>query len=531
MRTAFLLLFGPLLLFSTVAFEAADRTQGVVQLAKDVTPEMLTTELQGLARDIELRPIFAALDLYAVSFTEVRDKEVFSTLIQAGLISGWQHDRPVFQRTTFPDDALYVEQWNMEKIGMPLAWDQTTGGSTPHGDEIVVAILDTGFESDHVDLVDNIWTNPAEIDGDGIDNDGNGYIDDFLGLNIDTGNDDHAVTDHGTGVSGLIGARGDNGIGIAGVNWTVKLLLISGISSESEIIEAYQYIKSMRDLYHASSGEQGAFIVSTNLSLGIDRAQAEDHPLWCGVYDELGSSGIMNVSATTNKDVNVDILGDMPSTCPSEYLIVVTNTNENDAKVTNAGFGTAHVDLGAPGNGSLSTDLNDDYGMFPGTSASAPHVTGTLALLYSVPCPSLLVDLENQPDLVARRMREFVLASVDPVSSLASISATGGRLNTAAAIDAAQKFCGAVSGPLEIFSMAPNPTRNEITIEYETPDNQAYDFKIYNSLGQEVDAFLVQPPLFGPKSYTYDAGSLGAGLYYLSIQLGKARVTQAFTVF
>src|SRR5690606_1454004 len=111
--------------------------------------------------------------------------------------------------------------------------------------------------------------NHGEIPGDGIDNDQNGYTDDYLGLNVQTDNDQHASDVHGTAVAGIIGAQGGNQKGVCGINWNVKLLLISGIERESDIIEGYQYATALRNTYRNSGGTQGAFVVATSLSAGI----------------------------------------------------------------------------------------------------------------------------------------------------------------------------------------------------------------------------------------------------------------------
>jgi len=148
-------------------------------------------------------------------------------------------DRPIQWRRT-PNDPAYINQADMNLIGMPAAWDITTGGVTAEGDTIVVAVIDQGFQVDHEDLVDNIWLNHFEIPGDGIDNDLNGYTDDHRGYSVVTDNDAHTVNSHGTSVCGIIGARGNNGKGAAGVNWHVKLMLVSGADFESRVIESYQ---------------------------------------------------------------------------------------------------------------------------------------------------------------------------------------------------------------------------------------------------------------------------------------------------
>jgi subtilisin family serine protease len=170
----------------------------------------------------------------------------------------------------------------------------------------VIAVVDDGYDFDHVDLVQNIWHNRDEIPGDQIDNDGNGYIDDYKGLNVLTGKDDHPKHQHGTQVCGVLGAKGNNALGVTGINWNVKLMLISNAGYESEVIEAYQYALDMRKKYDDTDGAEGAFVVATNLSGGIDFEFAQDHPLWCEMYDKLGVAGILSVAAAPNHSISVD---------------------------------------------------------------------------------------------------------------------------------------------------------------------------------------------------------------------------------
>ena len=137
-------------------------------------------------------------------------------------------------------------------------------------------------------------------------------------------------------------------------------MLVSGADFESDVIEAYQYILDMRNLYTQTDGAKGAFVVATNLSGGIDRAFAADHPLWCEMYDKLGDKGILSVAAAPNESISVDVDGDMPTTCSSPYLMAVTNVDITDEIAGNAGYGTESIDIGAPGD-RKSTRLNSSH--------------------------------------------------------------------------------------------------------------------------------------------------------------------------
>ena len=156
-----------------------------------------------------------------------------------------------------------------------LIWRGTSPqvGTTPAGDRIVVAVLEGGGSNyNHVDLIDNHWTNDAEVPGNGIDDDGNGFVDDYNGWNSGSNNDAIGAGGHGTSVSGMIGAVGNNGNGGAGVNWDVEIMQVDmgGGLTESNVIVAYNYPYTMRDLYNNTNGASGAFVVATNASWGID---------------------------------------------------------------------------------------------------------------------------------------------------------------------------------------------------------------------------------------------------------------------
>jgi subtilisin family serine protease len=487
-------------------------------------PEQISAMCNEIS-DWELKSIFKSLDLYRLSYhgqgsaKEVQDQLKMITNLRATKF--FYHDSPVEFRATNPNDPFFLQQWNMSLIDLPLAWDITTGGQTKTGEEIVVAVLDDGFDLSHPDITENIWFNNAETPGDGIDNDGNDYVDDHAGVNLGTGNDDHPVDAHGLNVCGIIGAKGNNDQAISGVNWDIKMMLISGIDFESDIIEGYDYILEMRQRYNSTGGAEGAFIVATNLSAGIDRAFAEDYPLWCQVYDQLGQAGILNVAATTNKNIDVDVEGDMPTTCLSDYLLSVTNVNEDDEKVANAGYGLTHIDLGAPGTSSLTTHLGNTTRNFPGTSAAAPHVTGVVALMYSAACEGFISKVKSDPGAAVLDLRGMILNNVDENSSLFNKSVTGGRLNAFQSILGLAEVCGGSSGDFNIVKVWPNPAKNgRLVVQFETPDNEEIQFKVVDILGRIVYEESVSDPLFSLKQIKVETNGLPMGIYFATIQRG-----------
>ncbi|MEZ4965257.1 MAG: S8 family serine peptidase [Saprospiraceae bacterium] len=349
-------------------------------------------------------------------------------------------------RATFnnilPNDPLISQQWqyvnNGANGGVPdadldaeLAWNIATGGLTPAGDTIVLAVIDGGVDALHPDLIDNLWKNYAEVPGDNIDNDNNGYVDDFNGWNVYTGKDNITgiATGHGTPVSGIIGASGDNATGVTGINWKVKIMFVAGGSNEANILEAYDYVLRARRRYNDSNGQEGAFVVGVNCSWGTNYGQPSDAPLWCAAFDSLGAEGILSIAATANIPVNVDEVGDLPTTCPSDYLISVTSLTNADQKAANAAWGNQHVDLGAYGQEVFTAGSNGGYGAFSGTSFAAPQVSGAVALLYSAPCPNLIAMAKSNPAAAGLWVKDLILGSATPNVFLDGKTVTGGRLN------------------------------------------------------------------------------------------------------
>ena len=438
-------------------------------------------------------------------------------------------DLPIQWRDTEPNDPAFINQADMQLIGMPEAWDIARGGVTAQGDTIVAAIIDNGFQITHADLMDNIWRNKGEIPGDEIDNDDNGYIDDYEGINISTGEDVHPpLSHHGTSVAGIIGARGNNNTGIAGVNWRVKMMIISGVDFESEMIEAYEYVISMRKKYRITNGAQGAFVVVTNLSGGINNALAEDHPLWCEMYDKMGEEGILSVTAAPNSGISVDQEGDMPTTCTSPYMLAVTNVDLTDAIVGNAGFGVTSIDIGAPGHGTITTGGNNGYREFPGTSSAAPHVTGAIALMYSTPCATFLQNVKSDPEGVALRIKNIILSTGKPNNSLEGITLTGKRLQVDAAMHQTVSNCDATpEGGVSILSVYPNPSLiNSSEVYFEVKgDTSTASFELYALNGSLIQSFPISSDQFAQGHIDINTDPLPAGIYLLSLQNKKEKAT------
>ena len=396
-------------------------------------------------------------------------------------------DISVESRGDMPDDPNLASQWGLFSIGTEKVWEITKGGVSALGDTIVVAILDTGFDINHEDLKGNIWINKGEKPGDKIDNDQNGYIDDVSGWNFIHQSAIHVADNHGSSVAGIIGAKGNNGKGISGMNWHVKLMVFE-TRLVSDIIAAYDYIIEQRERYNRTKGKQGAFVVTTNASFGVNKIKCVDQPLWGEMYDRLGAAGILSAAGAANNPWNVDEVGDMPTTCKSDYLMTVLNTNPKDERYAGSAFGAVSIDMGAPGQNSFSTRNNNEYGAFHGNSAAAPHLAGAIALLYSIPRQKLAEEAMAFPAQTAMKIRNLLLNNVDKVPSLVSLTSTGGRLNVFSSMLKLleiypEKKPEMPTGKLLVY---PNPSIDEIYVEIAKPENETSLLSIYNAMGQQV---------------------------------------------
>lgn len=318
----------------------------------------------------------------------------------------------IFQ--TIPNDPYFGSLWGMHNvrdvhtmggtvdadIDAPEAWDVTTGDSS-----VVVAVIDTGVDYNHEDLKNNIWTNAGEIPNNNIDDDKNDYIDDYYGWDFcNDDNDPMDDHDHGTHVSGTIGAIGNNSTGVAGVNWNVKIMPLKcfdecGSNLTSSTIEAIIYSKKM-----------GARI-SSNSWGGPNYSRA----LYEAIED-FGNSGGIFVAAAGNDGMNNDDTPNYPSNYELSNIIAVAATDRNDNLASWSNYGAASVDIAAPGVDILSTVIND-YDLYSGTSMATPHVAGAVALI------SAKYPLEDMFHIINR-----VLSGADKKGLLVL---TEGRLNIA----------------------------------------------------------------------------------------------------
>jgi len=344
-----------------------------------------------------------------------------------------------------PDDSRFSEEWGMDNNGSsggtadadtdaPEAWSTTTGSK-----DYVVAVFDTGVDYLHEDLKDNMWTNPGETDGNHIDDDGNGFTDDYYGYDFAADNDGNDDSDpapdtpygesahyHGTHVAGIIGATGNNAKGVAGVNWTTSIMAIkifrpNGGAVNSDILDAIDYVIDMKENHSTN-------IVAVNASYGPSSGSGGSAgDTMNDAIDALGDAGILFVAAAGNAGNNNDSSVKYPASYTSENIIAVAATDSNDALASFSNYGHYSVDLAAPGVDILSTyvtDSHDQYALLSGTSMATPYVTGTVAMVWSA--------FGDKLDMAG--VKRHILNNVDKLGTLDGMVLSGGRLNLAEAV-------------------------------------------------------------------------------------------------
>jgi subtilisin family serine protease len=521
------------------------QTDWVIQLKDDATVQSLQSGwlksgLRSSATDMTTKYIAPHFNILTLHCNTTVTK---SELLKNPSIQFAEINAPLESRAT-PNDPLLAQQWHLNNISAPKAWDQVTGGLTFNKDTVVMGFIDLGILTTHEDLKNRIWVNRAEIAGNGKDDDGNGYVDDVNGLSLKYKNERQTVdnsTDglgnHGTSVAGLMAGESNNKLGIAGMMWNSKLMVTTFSSSPNvgDLIECFNYILDQRIKYNQSNGKQGALVVTVNYSGGISFAFAADYPIWCGMYDKMGAAGILNCGATTNKLVDVEDQGDMPSTCPSEFLIAVTNTGQDNKRVTTSGYGVKSIDLGSPGEGVMSTNSssNTGYSAFTGTSAATPIVAGCVGLMYSYPCKQWSDYIKSNPVEAARMVKRSLLVSVDKNADLTGTTVSGGRLNIARAMDTLKKYVcngGVIAGTsdqLLIRSIYPNPAQRYLQIQLDDNESGTYAVELMDVLGR-VEIRL--PSVLINHFYQLSIPELSDGMYILKLDGNGKQVSKKILI-
>jgi len=483
------------------------------------------------------RVLSRSMNIWLMNFNEesTSTPELLDALNQNPHILSAQLNRVGTWRQN-PNDNTFSAQWSMDNTGQQggtpdadidatEAWDITTGGLTALGDTIVVAVIDGGLDMSHEDLIGNLWRNYADPPN-SIDDDNNGYTDDFRGWDFFDDDDQLTADFHGTPIAGIIGATGNNGIGIAGINWQLKIMGIEAAVNEADVVEAYSYVLEFRKKYNASGGSEGAFVVAVNSSWGIDQGDPADYPLWCAMYDSMGAAGILNAAATANRNWDIDQVLDIPTACASDYLISVTNMNRFDQKIVSAGFGATTIDLGAPGEGTYGTYPTNNYASFGGTSGATPHVTGAIALLYATTCEEMIQDAYVDPAAVALQVKDFILNGVDPNADLNGITVTGGRLNLYRSLILAENYgsCLFVDAPGSVnttglIGLHPNPANDYVRVTFSSTFMEDLSIVICNVLGQQLR--VVSPAHYaGEQNVSINVSNLSPGVYFVYVLKG-----------
>jgi subtilisin family serine protease len=323
-----------------------------------------------------------------------------------------------------PNDPGFAQLWGLDNTGQADASNQV---GTPHSDinvlplwaqgirgdrKVIVAVIDTGMDWEHQDLAANLYTNPGEIAGNGVDDDKNGFIDDIHGWNfVANTNDTHDDNHHGTHVSGTIGAVGNNGLGVAGVNWNVTIMPVkfldgTGSGTLENAVNAINYAKLMKANIMSNSWGGGGY--SDALFQAIQASQA---------------AGILFVAAAGNDTRNDDTTPTYPASYAVDNIVGVAATDNQDKIASFSSYGPKTVHVAAPGVNIYSTLPSNAYGVLSGTSMATPHVSGIAALLYSV-----------HPELKYSDVKQRLIATSDPVTGLRRTCVARGRVNAYNAI-------------------------------------------------------------------------------------------------
>jgi PKD repeat protein len=372
--------------------------------------------------------------------------------LDSGLVEAAEPDYLIYKSAT-PDDPNYIagKQWHLNSVSTPLT---DADVNAPEGWEIrhdatniIVAIVDSGIRATHEDLAPNLWTNVKEIPGNGIDDDGDGYIDDVHGISsIDGSGNPNDEDGHGTHIAGIIGAVGNNGLGIAGVAWKVQLMPLKFINSvglgfTSDGVECVNYaIKHGANVINASFGSPS---FSSTLQTAISAAR---------------TAGIVFVAAAGNEKTNNDLTPSYPANFTLDNIISVCATSSLDVFETiYSNFGATSVDVAAPGTAifSCGIDSDSDYVLMSGTSMATPIVSGIVALVKA-----------QYPNESPAQIRQRIIATCDVRPSLLGRCVSGGKVNLQRALSSyvsAAFTPSTIAGPFPLTVQFTNQSIGDIS--------------------------------------------------------------------
>lgn len=308
----------------------------------------------------------------------------------------------IVETTRGSDDSYLGSLWGLSAIQAPAAWDVSTGSS-----EVTVAVVDTGIEYTHPDLAANIAKNLGEVPANGVDDDQNGFVDDVYGYDF-INNDANPIDDnfHGTHCAGTIGAVGNNGLGVVGVAWNVKLMPIkvlsgTGSGSIASVVAGINYAVT-----------RGVTIVSMSLGTSSYSQTMED------AIENARQHGVLIVAAAGNSGQNSDLYPLYPAASSQDNVISVAASSQSDGLASFSNYGATSVDLAAPGVNILSTTLSAGYGYASGTSMATPHIAGMAAIIKSV-----------NPGLSYSAIKAALIQGVDTLPAFTGKTVSGGRAN------------------------------------------------------------------------------------------------------
>lgn len=395
----------------------------LVRLADDMTEaqltEFVTTHGGSMRRFVPSKPFFiVGLPSYEI---EAYDLSLATYSMDEALVT---YAEPDFFVHSFAltNDPMFSSQWNLNNIGQVPgvldadidaleAWDLEIGDSS-----LVVGIIDTGVNLQHADLIENLWMNVDEIPDNGIDDDANGYIDDVYGWDFHNGDNDPTDDNgHGTHCAGIVGAVGNNGIGVSGVAQDVSLMALKFLSNQG----GGNLSDAVPALYYAT--DNGAFVTSNSWGGGgYSQAMSE-------AIEYARQANSIFVAAAGNEAQDTDALPVYPACYPQDNIVSVAATDRYDALASYTNAGSLTVDIAAPGTGIYSTyyggAYNNSYSSRSGTSMAAPHVAGAAVLLKA-----------SDPSLSAEEIIDRMLTTADFKSAFFGKIASSGRLNVNAAL-------------------------------------------------------------------------------------------------
>jgi subtilisin family serine protease len=383
----------------------------VIKFSRTCTPEEAADIAAALGATVKYRFRISEAEHWRISLRSVAEAiQLFGSDPRVEYILP---NYRIYLDSTYPNDPRFNQLWGMYNRGEVRgqadadidatdAWDIETGG------DIIVGVCDSGVDYTHEDIAANIFINPNEIPDNGIDDDNNGFIDDVRGWDFgDEDNDPMDPHGHGTHVSGTIAAVGNNGIGVTGVNWNAKILPLKIVDSQGDGFTApaakaieYAILMGARVTNH-SWGGGNPFQPLKDAIIAAEEA------------------GVLTVASAGNAGRRLDSrYQHFPAGLPYDGIVSVANTTRDDRLAGSSNWSPVTVDLGAPGSGVVSTTPNNNYESFSGTSMSAPHVTGAIALIWS-----------HAPHLTLMEMKNLLITTVDSLPDLIGTTVSGGRLN------------------------------------------------------------------------------------------------------